>query len=467
MQGGMPHHGQNEDWIWQPTPRQAEFLAASDFEVLYGGAAGGGKSDALLVDALGSAYGAWRNPNHRALLLRRSFPELRDLIGRSHALFPAIDPGARYAESERLWVFSSGARIEFGYLQRDEDRFRYQGRAWNFLGFDELTLWPADVGYVYLMSRCRTSDPTLPCYVRATTNPNGPGQQWVMRRFGIAPEGGATAVPVEIPDPEAGTVTIRQRRFIPARLVDNPFLAQSGYRERLLELPPEDRDALLHGRWQPASAFGAYYADQTRVLRSQGRIRAVPYTPEEPVNTFWDIGWNDTTAIWFHQKIAGEDRFLRAYENSGETPEHYVAYMLGLGYNLAGRHFLPHDAHNVSLQTGQSFLALMQRLGPGLRWEIVPRISDLLVGIQQTRMKLAGNVFFDAEHCAEGLVAIDNYRKRYNHTLQAFTDQPVKDRYANLADALRQWGQVTTAEASPRTWRGPNPYRRRATTLTA
>jgi hypothetical protein len=101
-----------------------------------------------------------------------------------------------------------------------------------------------------------------------------------MRRFGIAPEGGATAVPVEIPDPEAGTVTIRQRCFIPARLVDNPFLAQSGYRERLLELPPEDRDALLHGRWQPASAFGAYYADQMRVLRSQGRIRAVPTPPE-------------------------------------------------------------------------------------------------------------------------------------------------------------------------------------------
>jgi hypothetical protein len=106
-------------------------------------------------------------------------------------------------------------------------------------------------------------------------------------------------------------------------------------------------------------------------------------------------------------------------------------------------------------------------LGPGLRWEIVPRTSDLLVGIQQTRMKLAGNVYFDGEHCTEGLVAIENYRKRYNHTLQAFADQPVKDRYANLADALRQWAQVTTAEASPPTWRGPNPYRRRATTLTA
>jgi hypothetical protein len=286
-----------------------------------------------------------------------------------------------------------------------------------------------------------------------------------MSRFGIAPEGGATAVPVEIPDPEAGIVTVRHRHFIPARLTDNPFLASSGYRERLLELPPEDRDALLHGRWQPASAFGAYYGDQMRRLRREGRIREVPYTPGEPVNTFWDLGYNDSTAIWFHQRVAGEDRFLRAYENSGETPEHFVAYMLGLGYNLSGRHFLPHDAANISLQTGQSLIALMHKLAPGLRWEIVPRVPDLLLGIQHTRMKLGGNVYFDAERCAEGLVAIENYRKRYNATIQAFAEFPVRDRYCNFADALRQWGQVASTEARP-AYRSPRPVRR-ANTLTA
>lgn len=459
------HDPPDESPIWQPTPRQAEFLAAGEFEVLYGGAAGGGKSDALLVDALGVAYGGWRNPNHRALLLRRSLPELRDLIGRSRGLYPALDPGARFLESRLAWVFSDGAQIEFGYLQRDEDRFRYQGRAWNYLGFDELTLWPSDRGYVYLMSRCRTTDPSLPCYVRATTNPNGPGQPWVMNRFAIPVEGTATRIAVEIPDPEAGTVTTRHRRFIPARLADNPFLASSGYRERLLELPPEDRDALLHGRWQAASAFGAYYAEQMRRLRREGRIREVPYTPGEPVNTFWDIGWNDTTAIWFHQRVAGEDRFLRAYENSGETPEHYVQYMLGLGYNLAGRHFLPHDAGNASLQTGHSLIALMCRIAPGLHWELVPRVPELLLGIQATRLKLGGNVYFDGEHCAEGLVALENYRKRYNSLQQCFTEQPVKDRYSNFADALRQWGQVAAAEARP-AYRSPRPVRR-ANTLTA
>lgn len=429
-----------DDVIWQPSAKQAEFLSCDDFEVLYGGAAGGGKSDALLIDALCLQHNGIFNKNHRAVLFRRSFPELRDLIDRSKELYDQIDPAAEYNQTEKVWTFGSGAKVEFGYLQHDNDRFKYRGRAWNYIGFDELTLWSTDVCYLYLFSRCRSSDKTLPRYIRATTNPDGAGQKWVMERWGISKDGNSTAIPVDLVDDELGQVTTYTRRFISARLIDNPYLTGTGYREALLQLPPEDREALLKGLWENKAVKGAYYANEMQWLRQNGRIRHVPLTPSEPVNTFWDLGWNDTTAIWFHQYVAGEHRFIHAYENSGESFDHYAQYLLSRGYTY-GTHYLPHDAANHSLQTGKSNLQILEGLLRGHRFEVVQRTTDRLIGINQTRMAMRSNVYIDEVECVDGITALDNYRKRYIEKLDAYSDEPVHDRYSNYADAFRQWGQ--------------------------
>jgi Terminase large subunit, T4likevirus-type, N-terminal len=428
------------DVVWEPTPKQAEFLACPDFEALYGGAAGGGKSDALLVDSLCLQHNGIGNPNHRAILFRRSFPELRDLIDRSREIYEPVSPWAKYNQQDKLWVFPSGAKLEFGYLQHDSDRFKYRGRAWNYIGFDELTLWPTPTCYLYLHSRCRSTDNSLPRYVRAATNPDGPGQKWVMERFGIGAEGNAARIPVDIEDPERGTVTTVFRRFVPAKLDDNRYLAGTGYREVLLQLPPEERDALLKGLWVGNRVKGAYYVSEMAMLRQQGRIRAVPYTPGVPVCTFWDLGWNDTTAIWFHQYVAGEHRFIHAYENSGESLDHYAQYLLSRGY-VYHRHYLPHDASNTSLQTGKTNLAVLEALLPGHSFEVVPRTDDVLIGINDTRMAMRTGIYIDAEGCADGVVALDNYSKRYVEKLDVFADEPLHNRYSNYADAFRQWGQ--------------------------
>jgi hypothetical protein len=443
------------DVLWRPTPRQSRLLACDDFEVLYGGAAGAGKSDALLIDALCLQHGGPENGAHRAILFRRSFPELRDLIDRSRELYPAIVEGATYNQTEKVWTFPSGAKVEFGYLQHDNDRFRYRGRAWNYIGFDELTLWPTPVCYNYLFSRCRSTDKSLPRYIRSTTNPDGPGQKWVMERWGISEDGGETNIPVDIEDPELRRVTTIRRRFIPGRLSDNPHLDGTGYREALLQLPKEERDALLKGLWAGTKAKGAYYANEMAALRQAGRIRSVPYQPGIPVNTFWDLGWNDTTAIWFHQFVAGEHRFIHAYENSGEAVDHYAAYVLNRGYVL-GRHHLPHDAANKSLQTGKSIRQILEELMPGHSFEVVPRVQEVLIGINQTRMELRGNVFIDATECSDGIVALDNYRKRYVERTDSYADEPLHDRYSNYADALRQWAQGYRAPSSR------SPQKRRA-----
>lgn len=447
-----------QEVVWEPTPRQSAFLACDDFEVLYGGAAGGGKSDALLIDALCLQHGGPENPRHRAVLFRRSFPELRDLIDRSLELYPLIIDGCttkHYNQTEKVWTLPSGAKIEFGYLQHDNDRLKYRGRAWNYIGFDELTLWPTAVCYLYLFSRCRSTDRTLPRYIRATTNPDGPGQKWVMQRWGIQEDGRETNLPVDIEDEESGMVTTIRRRFIPARLSDNKYLAGTGYREALLQMPPEEREALLKGLWKGSKVKGAYYINEMQKLRANGRIRRVPYQPGIPVDTYWDLGFNDTTAIWFVQRVAGETRFIHAYENSGESLDHYAAYLLARGY-VFGTHYLPHDAENRSLQTGKSALELLQGLLRGHRFHVVPRIEAVITGINQTRMKMGGNVYIDEVECADGIAALDNYKKKYNEKQDVYTDVPLHDRYSNYADAFRQWGQSEDAGGGGGSWSRPS-----------
>ena len=243
--------------IFQPNKGpQTEFLSSNEREVLYGGSAGGGKSYAMLADPVRYL----NNPQFRGLLKRRTTEELRELISVSKQLYPEAIPNIRFMERDKTWVAPSGATLWLSYLDRDDDVTRYQGQAFSWIGFDELTQWASPYPFDYMRSRLRTAKGSgLELYQRATTNPGGAGHQWVKKMFiDPAPHGKAFWAT----DIETGQILtmpkghsregepLFKRRFIPATLFDNPYLAEDGmYEANLLSLPEYQRKQLLEGNW--------------------------------------------------------------------------------------------------------------------------------------------------------------------------------------------------------------------------
>lgn len=235
--------------LWSPQLKQIEFMERPEYEVLYGGAAGGGKSDALLMEALRQVH----IPNYRGIIFRDTTKQLEGLISRSMDVYPRAFKEIRFNQTKMTWTFSSGAKIFFGYMQRDNDKYNYQGKAYDFIGFDELTHFTWEQ-YSYLMSRNRPVGPGTRVYMRATANPGGKGMQWVKDRF-ITPAPPRTRIweTNEIRTPEGDKVkTRRSRIYIPATVFDNKKLLENDphYLDNLAALPEAEREALLYGNWE-------------------------------------------------------------------------------------------------------------------------------------------------------------------------------------------------------------------------
>ena len=268
---------------YQPTTKQQGLHEASADEVLYGGAAGSGKSLALLMDA---GQFCQAHPGVRAAMFRRTYPELwRTQILSAISRFPSAF-GGTYHHTTHEWRFPNGSVLEFCHAQAEASVVTYNSAEFQRLSFDELTFF-TEYQYRYLLSRLRTTIPGLRLQVKSGTNPGGVGHSWVKERFAI------TSAPAAVPfTDELG----RTRVFLPARVDDNPHLidADPEYVTRLRALPEAERRALLEGDWDVFSGqtFGEWRYDR-HVIRpvtlapSWPRWRAVDYGTARPFVCLW------------------------------------------------------------------------------------------------------------------------------------------------------------------------------------
>ena len=215
--------------------KQKKFIDSKESEVLFGGAAGGGKSYGQIVDAL---IFALKYPGSKQLILRRTFAELdKSLIRVSLSLYPR--DFYSFNSSNHTGRFKNGSCIDFGYCANENDVYQYQSAEYDCIRFDELTHF-TEMQYVYLISRVRGAN-SYPKQIKSSTNPGGVGHSWVKSRF-VDP-----APPGEVFTAEGGMTRV----FIPSLLSDNGFLGKKdpGYKLRLEALPEREKKALLYGDW--------------------------------------------------------------------------------------------------------------------------------------------------------------------------------------------------------------------------
>ncbi len=366
---------QAQNIIFEANPGpQTDFLSSSEQEVLYGGAAGGGKSYAMIADPVRYL----NNPKSQKLLVRRSTEELRELVAVSKQLYPKAIPGIKFSERDKTWKAPSGATLWMSYLERDEDLTRYQGQAFNWIGFDELTQWPTPSAWDYMRSRLRSADPELKksLAMRATTNPGGRGHFWVKKMF-IDPSPYNTAFwakSIETNEtlvwPKNSKFAVAnglvgnpmfKRRFIPANLQDNPYLAEDGtYEANLLSMPEHQRRQLLEGDWSVSegSAFGEFtpslhVIEPFDIPNSWAKFRACDYgygsmsavlwfavTPSEQIIIYRELYTTKVTAADLADMIneveAGETIRYGVLDSSlwhkrGDTGPSLAEQMIGRG----------------------------------------------------------------------------------------------------------------------------------------
>lgn len=201
---------------------------------------------------------------------------------------------------------------------------------------------------------------------------------------------------------------------------------------------------------------GAYYAKEMARAETEKRITKVPWEPGAKVHTVWDLGMNDSTAIWFFQQIGRERRYIDYYENSGEALPHYAAKLRERPY-VYGRTILPHDATHRSLETGNTPAEVLR--GLGFADQVIVPAMNPKIRIDAMRI-LFPNCWFDLAKCGDGLEAVKQYRKAWDDKAGCWKDAPLHDWTSHAADSLGMSAFADTQEIRiPTVTRAKNKFR--------
>jgi hypothetical protein len=351
-----------------PHAHQHAFLWLDCLDALYGGATGGGKSDALLMAA--TQY--CDIPGYAALLLRRQFSDLNRagaLMDRATSWLAGTD--ARWNDQKHQWTFPSGARLEFGYVRNLKDLQQYQSAEYQFIGIDELTQWPKRFA-LYMFSRLRSGEATdpdsplasIPLRFRAATNPGGPGHHWVKQRY-------IDKVPDE-DNPDETQEDRGARIFIPARLDDNPSIDRKPYLLALAQLDPATQAQLLDGDWNAREPGDWVIHDHTWIDAAVDAARWLVPTLTEPAGEHLHIAidWGEITqayTIWPLEQggiYVPPSETVAKHDEPGTVTPRILQQAVKFGFPISAAHY---DAAGV--QSMRTFLktARSQRDYPELR----------------------------------------------------------------------------------------------------
>ncbi len=324
------------------TKRQADFINANADEVLFGGAAGGGKSYAQMIDALIFAI---KYPGSRQLILRRTYPELeKSLIRVAQSVYPRSI--FKYNASKYFGDFANGSRIEFGHCHGEDDVYKYQSAEYDVIRFDELTHFTEHM-YRYLLSRIRGTN-GYPKMAKSTTNPGGIGHGWVKARF---IDIGEADKPHQIGE--------GSRVYLPAKITDNSFLMKSdpNYINRLKGLSPRDRRALLKGDWDIFE--GQYFTEWDRECHV---VRPFPIPDTWERYFTMDYGLDMLAGYWIALDGAGNAYVYREVYKSGLIISKAADEILKCG-DVPAVCFAPPDLWNRRQDTGKSAAQIFTECG--------------------------------------------------------------------------------------------------------
>ncbi|MEA4947062.1 MAG: terminase family protein [Oscillospiraceae bacterium] len=392
------------DIVWTPQPKQVVFMARAEDEGLYGGAAGGGKSEALIVEALRQV----NIPHYKGLILRKTYPQLRELIDKSLGYYPRAFPGARYNDSKHIWTFPSGAKIVFGSMQHAADKTQYQGHAYDYIAFDELTHFTWDE-YSYLFSRNRANGPGTRVYMRATANPGGVGHGWVKERFITAQTPGTTIwEQVKIKYPDGHTEKrLKSRIFVPSTVFDNQIQLKNdpGYLTKLASMPEAERKALLYGDWDTfaGQVFCEWKNDPDRYADRINTHVINPFLIPQNWKVYRAFDWGYSRPYACHWYAVDHDKRMycirELYGCTGQPnvgirwePSHVAQEIKRIEAedpNLKGRSIYgvadPAIFNSTGAHSGESIASLMEACG--VYWE--PGDNNRINGLMQIHHRLA------------------------------------------------------------------------------
>lgn len=302
--------------------KQASFHFAESDEVFYGGSAGGGKSYAIIWDAVSFCM---QNENVSAAIFRRTYPELeKSIILEGLRSIPAT--WYQYNKKEHRMYFKNGSILEFNYCLYENDVYNFQSAQYDRLYFDELTHFTKSI-YLYLTSRCRTTKPNIKPQIKSASNPGNIGHEWVKQRFIARTDW--TAIPnKEMIQKDIVSGAEFTSMYIPARVYDNKYLMEgdSKYVNRLMKLDKDDRRMLLDGDWDILKGqFFAEWRYDTHVIE--------PF----PIPTWWtrirciDWGWTAAAVcLWIAFSPEGKAYVYRELKVTETTDKEFVKQILNL-----------------------------------------------------------------------------------------------------------------------------------------